>query len=466
MFSSKLTRVANRAVAPTVTTPSTCSALPRTATACLATRPSHQRRPSSSKTSCPPDSSKPGSAAKAAATTAADSAASSPTPEDVEAKPKWERIHRKSSSSSSSRVPRRRIAGPSLPERLGKQKEKLPAQQYPMLPSVPGVQHLHERDVGLTFFFSMHRPLAVTASVPSPSTTEAFNAIFHSHQHREDQWAHGDSARGSPEDVIYNLHSTIESLENSSSAAAAAAQDEGVRFEVLQESPSNNNDINNNNSIKHLDSPPRPKSLEEIVATFQPFHKPPPPQAFFEPTKPTTTTPRSSRKAPANSQAQQAKGTRSSTKTYQTTITVHEVTETNGQKSYRASSSPIISMEDGSVEAETGNHKTRTPWARVPVTSQPHPQHAQYPRGVLQPFRHRMLRRGRMYLRTKAEPNQMGGEEQQVVKERFMRRAPSEKRVSMMLISVKRQRKLKMKKHKYKKLMKRTRNLRRRLDRN
>ncbi|RYZ81296.1 MAG: AURKAIP1/COX24 domain-containing protein [Proteobacteria bacterium] len=36
----------------------------------------------------------------------------------------------------------------------------------------------------------------------------------------------------------------------------------------------------------------------------------------------------------------------------------------------------------------------------------------------------------------------------------------------MHAISVKRQRKLKMKKHKYKKLMKRTRNLRRRLDRN
>ncbi len=34
-----------------------------------------------------------------------------------------------------------------------------------------------------------------------------------------------------------------------------------------------------------------------------------------------------------------------------------------------------------------------------------------------------------------------------------------------MAISVKRQRKLKMKKHKYKKLMKRTKNLRRRLDR-
>lgn len=39
-------------------------------------------------------------------------------------------------------------------------------------------------------------------------------------------------------------------------------------------------------------------------------------------------------------------------------------------------------------------------------------------------------------------------------------------RATMWAISVKRQRKLKMKKHKYKKLMRRTRNLRRRLDRN
>ena len=38
-----------------------------------------------------------------------------------------------------------------------------------------------------------------------------------------------------------------------------------------------------------------------------------------------------------------------------------------------------------------------------------------------------------------------------------------EKDGGMLLISVKRQRKLKMKKHKYKKLMRRTRNLRRRL---
>jgi hypothetical protein len=42
--------------------------------------------------------------------------------------------------------------------------------------------------------------------------------------------------------------------------------------------------------------------------------------------------------------------------------------------------------------------------------------------------------------------------------------AMAEEANTMIALSVKRQRKLKMKKHKYKKLMKRTRNLRRRLD--
>ena len=73
-----------------------------------------------------------------------------------------------------------------------------------------------------------------------------------------------------------------------------------------------------------------------------------------------------------------------------------------------------------------------------------------------------------MYLHTRPTTTTITqvGEPQQGARERFIRRAPSEKRVSMILLSVKRQRKMKMKKHKYKKLMKRTRNLRRRLDRN
>jgi len=52
----------------------------------------------------------------------------------------------------------------------------------------------------------------------------------------------------------------------------------------------------------------------------------------------------------------------------------------------------------------------------------------------------------------------------QTVVQRYIRRSPT-KRPEMVFISVKRQRKLKMKKHKYKKLMKKTRTLRRKLDR-
>ena len=55
-------------------------------------------------------------------------------------------------------------------------------------------------------------------------------------------------------------------------------------------------------------------------------------------------------------------------------------------------------------------------------------------------------------------------ERMQIRQERYREQRGDE--TGMLAISVKRQRKLKMKKHKYKKLMRRTRNLRRRLDRN
>ena len=90
------------------------------------------------------------------------------------------------------------------------------------------------------------------------------------------------------------------------------------------------------------------------------------------------------------------------------------------------------------------------------VTHPLHPMHGRYPfTGPQQPFRARMRRRGALFASS------------QSVKERAVSNAPSAAgRRTMWTISVKRQRKLKMKKHKYKKLMKKTRNLRRRLDRN
>lgn len=223
--------------------------------------------------------------------------------------------------------------------------------------------------------------------------------------------------------MIYTLHNTIESLEN----GAQSNQEEGVRWEVIQESPSNSD------GIKHLDGPPKMKSLDELVAQFKPFRAPPPPEPFPE-------EPKQVDKKKLSAKAKQA----ARQKSYTTTIVVTESMSPDGQRTYTASSSPIVRLPD----VEDANQQSSI--------QDPSPQ-----RRPRQPFLDRMRRRQQTYLHAQHQRIlERDGDRQRVV-----RRAPYKRRVQMLLISVKRQRKLKMKKHKYKKLMKRTRNLRRRLDR-
>ncbi len=96
-------------------------------------------------------------------------------------------------------------------------------------------------------------------------------------------------------------------------------------------------------------------------------------------------------------------------RTYTAVLTIEESTDANGEVTYSAHSSPLIE---------------------------------EAPRASPTKFLERMQIRQERYRDQRREEN------------------------DMLAISVKRQRKLKMKKHKYKKLMRRTRNLRRRLDRN
>ncbi|KAK5683470.1 hypothetical protein LTS10_005003 [Elasticomyces elasticus] len=444
MISSKLPRAATRAVTITPTVPATCTALSRPT--------GHQRRASSSKTSCPPDdsSSKPAPAAKAV-----DGATTNSAQEGDEVKKAFQRLGKKSGS----RVPRR-TGTATLPERGGGKRDV--EKEKHVLPSVPGLGYLSERDprardTSLSSFFSLHRPLSLTSTIPPSTTTEHFNSLFQQHnQHSStDQWAAGNSAQGRPEDVIYSLHSAIESLESSANVVASTQEDShGVRWEVLQESPSNaENQHNGNNGPRHLDGQPmKAKTLEEVVATMRPYHAPPPPQSFVEAASSKIVPVARTRKTAG------AVDGKVKTKTYQTTITVHETTAKDGRKSYSAESSPIISVREPRTQtnpalttSSRSSKATGGVWATAAVPYRP-----------AQPFRHRMLRRGRMYLQSR--PAAIG--DGSVDKTRFIKRAPSGRRVTMWAISVKRQRKLKMKKHKYKKLMKRTRNLRRRLDRN
>jgi hypothetical protein len=97
---------------------------------------------------------------------------------------------------------------------------------------------------------------------------------------------------------------------------------------------------------------------------------------------------------------------------WSTEVVVTEATDAHGNRTYTTTTAPFVEIEPPTNTSETDHIEIR------------------------QPFLERMRQRGRQ--------NTHSG---------------------ILAISVKRQRKLKMKKHKYKKLMKRTRLLRRKLDR-
>ena len=230
----------------------------------------------------------------------------------------------------------------------------------------------------------------------------------------EDPWANGNSAERRPEDVIYTLHNTL-----SPAGASASGEEEGVRWEVLTESQTHNN--GNEGGVKHLDptqAQTRLKSLEELVAQFKPFAAPPPPMPFVD----------AGLIAGGAQQTKKAGAKKEGRKTFTATITVTECTDANGQTSYTASSSPIVRLPE--PESTNSQHPPRTRRQRI--------------------RQQQLYAAPRWQWSIRVPPTGLRG---QRVRE------------SMLLISVKRQRKLKMKKHKYKKLMQRTRVLRRKLDR-
>ena len=433
MFSTKLTRAAPRATAGTSTAYS--ANLTHRASQCISTvrRPGHQRRNSSSKTSsCPPDSTKPAPAAKASASA-----------DDAEAPVSPKATQRSSKGRTRGGGGYRRSNHTATKQAAGA------LDQFAGLPSVPSVQGWDKKgtsfyiqpafynrlsantfpsDLGLSSFFSLHRPLSITHTIPPPSSQEAFNTIFEAR--RQDGWENGNSAERRPEDVIYTLHNTIDNLERS----ASSNQDEGVRWEVIHESPSNAD------SVKHLDGAPRMKSLEELVTRFKPFRAPPPPQPFSEGEQQTAA---QQRQALKKALQKGIRGRRPKQRSYRAEITITESLDEDGQTTYSASSTPIVRIAD--------------PESNLPANAVRDPQR---PR---QSFLTRMRDRQRLSAQSQHRKALSRATEEP---RNWVRRAPSPGRLGRMYaISVKRQRKLKMKKHKYKKLMKRTRNLRRRLDR-
>jgi len=211
------------------------------------------------------------------------------------------------------------------------------------------------------------------------------------------------SRKHPPSDVIQTLGSTIENI------APGSSQGDSLEGEW---------------QVLHGGHPPHPRGthsrasipqdipFSKFTSNLRPFSPPPVPEAL-----PVSMNETKARRPPKRS---------SKPKAWSTTIIVTEITTMSGEKILSAVNTPFKRLP--------------TPKKRLPAAVKEPGTYSQLP--VQQPFLHRMRVRN--------------------IQQMLMQEAI---RGKMLAISVKRQRKLKMKKHKYKKLMRRTRNQRRRLGR-
>ncbi|KAF2725834.1 hypothetical protein K431DRAFT_280560 [Polychaeton citri CBS 116435] len=428
MFTTRLSRVAHRAVTAgsgsTSVAPaplSTSSAAAVSTCVKASSHQGHQRRPSSSKASCPPDSNSNSSKQAPEVKTAEHGSQQQPEHHLDSALPA--RHTRRATRS-------RRVGSGSGRKGDAKKQNAIAIDPVADLPVVPAMAGVYEQAFKLTNFFSLYRPVSLTpGQVPPPVSAEAFNSIF-SLKSETDAWVNGDSSKRRPEDVIYTLNNTIDALEE----GVSSADERGVRWEVLKEFDSGNS---SSGTLAKLDGDGllRMRNAEELAARFTPFKAPPPPVPFLEPGSSSPSSKRQSSDKKTTQTQPQERSTRSrpKQKSYTTTVVVTESTAPDGQRTYSATSSPMVRLPDPEL-------RRRSKSIREPAVAGRLPQ---------QPFLERMQRRQKATFSRWRRIEDPAGR----------------KKISMLLISVKRQRKLKMKKHKYKKLMKRTRNLRRRLDR-
>ncbi|KAI9374295.1 hypothetical protein BJX61DRAFT_498986 [Aspergillus egyptiacus] len=241
---------------------------------------------------------------------------------------------------------------------------------FSRLPSVPSTQHLQPHDVHIASFFSIHRPISVSTTVPPPSSSEAFDSLFVSKK----------PARNEADDVILTLSSAVHTMEN---AAHRLGEHDGSMSAFEMEG----------NQFDSLDMSELKLSVEEMTRRLRPFNPPPPPLPFDE---------------TENAAVMDFPETSS----YSTVLTIQESTHSDGSKTYEAHTTPFIQAQ--TMEAPGADESGAV--IDLPDNSQT------------------------TYI------------------ERLRNNA------TMHALSTRRRRKLKMKKHKFKKLLRRTRTLRRKLD--
>lgn len=311
-----------------------------------------------------------------------------------------------------------------LEEDFGKIQYPL-SQSLPKVPSTDGLNtsggqpeiseeiiHLTSNpDIQNASLFAQHRPISLSTPIPSESSPSDFASLFESKSQRKTSAA----------EVIVTLNSVLRDLEQAASAPQPTSEEPDVRTTATHALTSTTD-----REPEHLDLPAKNFhiSLQELSEKFIPFMPPPPPVPLA-----------ATQEAAQQSAKEVRRELPAKRRTYTTTLTVYESTHRNGKTTYETHSTPLVVEE----------HRPLVLLEPSELPSGHQDNEYSEPAHSRLEFLERMRDR-RMRYEIRVDKRYSGKE-------------------IMHAISVKRQRKLKMKKHKYKKLMKRTKNLRRRLDR-
>ncbi|PYH45522.1 mitochondrial 37S ribosomal protein mS38 [Aspergillus saccharolyticus JOP 1030-1] len=276
-----------------------------------------------------------------------------------------------------------------------KQQQQQQQTAFSRLPSVPSTQHLLPHDVQVASFFSIHRPISVSTSVPPTSTSEAFDAIF-------------TARKPAVDDVISTLSSAVNSME---------AEDDHQHYHaVLQELTERMQQQQQQGQLQHPSQTMNlTLSIEELTKRLRPFHPPPPPVPMDEVAVHTSENASEQQLLPPTTTGSNATGS------YSAVLTIHESTLPDGRKTYQAHAGPFMPTKD------------------MGITQGAAPEIVEAYIDVVDPNSHPELR----YI--DQQGHHING--------------------PMQALSTKRRRRLKMKKHKFKKLLRKTRTLRRKLER-
>lgn len=295
--------------------------------------------------------------------------------------------------------------------------------------------------MALSAFFALHRPMSVHAFLPQPSSTEAVNSIF----------APTKRSSGKPgsSEVMYTLASALQSLEGNINQQQQNPQDNTQqqtpeRTDITVALTQHHNQQSNptdQNQPQHLDGQPSQTNMrvpsgvqlmiQEVARRFRPYNTPPAPVPMSD----------------VEIDAREAESAAAEMAEEMQAEALEKQIEAQDQEK-KPSDTPQVVLtlqQDGDLQSRKF-FTHQAPKIRIED-----PENIQSVQRRLEEFEKAQNAEDApsLYRRQRNYPAQ---------RERQWRRQ------KIYAISVKRQRRLKMKKHKYKKLMKKTRNLRRRMD--